>query len=131
MERHGLGHGIRPSYLAPTIFLTYLLMNSLLGFGCLNSSGISLSVAYGTADACCEGVPPVVCCADGIELATLLNVPLVEVPSVVTATKDTIMMSDNRTAYSTAVGPSSEARKRRIQENNCMVFDQWNVRIGR
>ncbi len=63
------------------------------------------------------------CCADGIELAILLNTLLAFVPIVVMADRHTITMSDSMTAYSIAVGPSSAARKRRMRENGCMVFD--------
>jgi hypothetical protein len=40
-------------------------------------------------------------------VATLVNVELAFFPMLVTAVKQTTMMSDNITAYSTAVGPSS------------------------
>jgi hypothetical protein len=45
----------------------------------------------------------------------LLNVVLVWLPTDVTATKQTVTISTNMTAYSTAVGPSSEARNRRTR----------------
>ena len=45
-------------------------------------------------------------------VATLLNVVLALVPIAVMAVKHTMMISANITAYSTAVGPSSEIRKR-------------------
>jgi hypothetical protein len=48
------------------------------------------------------------------ELAALLNMLLVLEPSELIAVKHTIMTRASITAYSTAVGPSSEARKRRI-----------------
>ena len=69
-----------------------------------------------------DGLPVVCCCVEGIELATLLNVPLAFVPIVVTAIRQMIMMSNNRTAYSTTAGPSSHARKRRMRENGCTGF---------
>jgi hypothetical protein len=40
-------------------------------------------------------------------LATFVNVELARVPMLVTAVMQTTIMSDNITAYSTAVGPSS------------------------
>jgi hypothetical protein len=49
---------------------------------------------------------------DGRVLATLLNVALVLVPTELMAVKQTITIRANITAYSTAVGPSSETRKR-------------------
>jgi hypothetical protein len=45
-------------------------------------------------------------------LAVLLNTALALVPMEVIAVKHTITIRANMTAYSTAVGPSSEARKR-------------------
>ena len=48
-----------------------------------------------------------------IELATLENTLLALLPIVVTAVRHTTMINDSITAYSTAVGPSSEAKKRR------------------
>jgi hypothetical protein len=49
---------------------------------------------------------------DPMELATLLNVLLAFVPTALMAVKHTMTMRDSITAYSTAVGPSSETRKR-------------------
>lgn len=45
-------------------------------------------------------------------LATFVNVVLARLPMLVTAVKQTTIMSDNITAYSTAVGPSSLFKKR-------------------
>ena len=108
---------------------------------------VSVPVTYGTANACCTGVLPVVvlgggvvlgevvlpvvCCwPDGIKLATLLSVLLAFVPTVVMAARHTATMSDNKIPYSTAVGPSSDARKRRMRENGGMAFDSRKVRIA-
>lgn len=44
---------------------------------------------------------------------TLLNVELAFEPIALIAAKQTITIKANMTAYSTAVGPSSETRKRR------------------
>ena len=66
-----------------------------------------------------EGVG-VACCVDGIALPTF--VLLACVPIVMMAVKHTITMSDKVVAYSTAVGPSSDARKRRMPENGCMFL---------
>jgi hypothetical protein len=49
--------------------------------------------------------------AGAIFVATLSNVALAFVPMFVIATKQTTMIRANMTAYSTAVGPSSETRK--------------------
>jgi hypothetical protein len=49
-----------------------------------------------------------------IELATLLNVLLAFVPTELIAAKHTTTIKASMTAYSTAVGPSSETRNRRI-----------------
>lgn len=49
-----------------------------------------------------------------IEFATFVNVALVLVPTEVMAVKHTITIRASITAYSTAVGPSSETRKRCI-----------------
>jgi hypothetical protein len=46
--------------------------------------------------------------------ATALNVDAALVPIVRTAPKQMTMIKDNMTAYSTAVGPSSDFRKRLI-----------------
>jgi hypothetical protein len=46
-----------------------------------------------------------------MELLTELNVPLTLVPSAETATAQTAMIKANITPYSTAVGPSSSAKK--------------------
>src|SRR5439155_756690 len=46
-----------------------------------------------------------------IELLTLVNVLLAFVPSAVIAVMHTTMINASMTAYSTAVGPSSRARK--------------------
>ena len=63
-----------------------------------------------------------VCCPDGIALPTFVNVLLACVPIVMMAVKHTITISDKVVAYSTAVGPSSDARKRRMPENGCMFL---------
>jgi len=49
----------------------------------------------------------------GIVAATLLNVELAFVPIELIAVKHTITIKASITAYSTAVGPSSQTRKRR------------------
>jgi hypothetical protein len=46
------------------------------------------------------------------EFATLVNCPLALVPIVLMPTRQTTTIIDNMTAYSTAVGPSSETKKR-------------------
>ena len=48
------------------------------------------------------------------DAAMLLNVVLVAVPTELIAVKQTMTIKANMTAYSTAVGPSSETRKRCI-----------------
>src|SRR5262245_21772974 len=55
---------------------------------------------------------------------TVLNVPLTLVPSVVTIVMQATRISASITAYSTAVGPSSLAMKRRIA---LIVTSVWNV----
>jgi hypothetical protein len=54
-------------------------------------------------------------------LDILLNVLLVLEPSELIAVKHTMMTKPIITAYSTAVGPSSEARKRRIFTIDCIL----------
>jgi hypothetical protein len=56
------------------------------------------------------------------ELAILLNVLLVFEPTELIAAKHTMMIKASMTAYSTAVGPSSEARKRRIPSSSFMFL---------
>jgi hypothetical protein len=53
--------------------------------------------------------------ADVNALLTALNLPLVAAPIDATAAKRTETTNANITAYSTAVGPPSAARKRRIR----------------
>jgi hypothetical protein len=57
--------------------------------------------------------PPIRQLAPPIEAATLLNVVEALLPIAVIAVKQTMMISASITAYSTAVGPSSDLRKRR------------------
>src|SRR5262245_11465595 len=54
----------------------------------------------------------------GILLAMLLNVADVRVPTVRLATNATITSNASITAYSTAVGPSSDTKKRRTHFTN-------------
>ncbi len=75
--------------------------------------------ANGLREFCDADGLAVCCCPDGIELPTLLNALLAFVPSVVTAIRHGITMAVNMAAYSTAVGPSSDARKRRM--NRCII----------
>ncbi len=59
---------------------------------------------------------------DQIEFATFEKTLLVALPSVLMAAMQTQMISASITAYSTAVGPSSEIRNRRnLNMNDFMV----------
>jgi hypothetical protein len=62
------------------------------------------------------------------DLATLLNVVDALVPIAVIDAKQTITIKANITAYSTAVGPASETRKRRIFRASDFIrmpLQQW------
>jgi hypothetical protein len=52
----------------------------------------------------------------------LVNVDFALVPTLVTAVKQTTIMRDNITAYSTAVGPSSLFKKRFIFMAKFFIF---------
>ena len=88
--------------------------------------GTSLSAAKGVVDgqttpfAALRDVPPWYLDAASKssydapnDFATLLNVVLVDVPTALIAVRQTITIKASMTAYSTAVGPSSDTRKRR------------------
>jgi len=66
-----------------------------------------------------------------IEEPTKLNDAFAFLPSVVIAARHTTMMSDNITAYSTAVGPSSRFRKFATRlaihwDNFFIISPYWN-----
>ncbi len=56
-----------------------------------------------------------------MELATFVNVVLVFVPNELIATRHTTIIKASITAYSTAVGPSSDVRKRCIFLAMCII----------
>jgi hypothetical protein len=56
------------------------------------------------------------------DLATLLNVVDALVPIALIAAKHTITINANITAYSTAVGPASDTRKRCILPDNGIIL---------
>jgi len=62
-------------------------------------------------------------------LLTPLNVPLMLKPSEVTTATQATTIKANITAYSTAVGPSSLARKRRMQEDILFIWESLSAKI--
>jgi hypothetical protein len=65
-----------------------------------------------------------------IVLLTVLNVPLMLEASDVTTPMMATTIRPNITAYSTAVGPSSLVRKRRILETNTGMLSSLSERLG-
>ena len=57
-----------------------------------------------------------------VEVFTLLKVPLMLVPSVVTIPMQATRIRASMTAYSTAVGPSSLVRKREIKVRKAQTW---------
>ena len=70
----------------------------------------------------------------GSLLVTLLNVALVFVPKAVTVVMQATMIKASMTAYSTAVGPSSDARNffNRFMISSLSLFDDfcWTSEIS-
>jgi len=63
--------------------------------------------------------------------ATLLNVEFARVPMERIAVKQTTTIKANMTAYSTAVGPSSEAKKAFTWENLIFMGKSCQKKLGR
>ena len=59
--------------------------------------------------------------SDQSDFATVEKTVLALLPMLVMAVKQTMTMSDNITAYSTAVGPSSDARNERTFVSNSFM----------